>query len=450
MAQPWDVRRDTAFSANNVETNEGSTLRLADVQTNEVDIPTQPLSESAVTDDLSETTVPLPAIELLPTVKRAVTKVPTTNPPVPRRRLASLLVALGVFLVANVVVQFNRNYFDTLSDGFATMSRIQKCESLGRVPDVLFTGSSRVVYSVDPSLIDSQVQAATGKKIVSCNVATFGSAIDHDYYTLKRLIDDGYAPKVVVENAWEYPLNVMAAGSSGNYSAADKNSSLLLEAPWLATMGDFYDLRQRFRSGSNATLQFANFMLNRAVPVYGDRYGLLRLICNGTSVGPCTASLPGVDALSVQRYQSADAQGFVPLTGQSIADLTPAQKNRATHGEFSYGKNLQNFTIGGNQVTYLHMFIELAQAHHIRVDLVTSPLNSTYFAYLKPATDWKTIIVPFWKKIAAQYHIHYYDESHAAQFTDADFWDPEHLDIVGAEKFSSWLAQTIVAPALNG
>jgi hypothetical protein len=271
-------------------------------------------------------------------------------------------------------------------------------------------------------------------------------------YVLKRLIDDGYAPKLVVENAWEYTLNLHAYGSGANgYSNADQESTLLDEAAWLANLGDLPDLYQKFKaapSGQNRS-KLLNFIAQRMIPLYGDRYGILRILCHGASIGPCGASLPGVDAVSASRYLEADPQGFIALTGQSLADLTPSERSRAMHGEFTYGQDLAHFTAGGQQIGYLHKLLALAQSHHIQVVLVTSPLNKIFFAYLHPASTWRTAIVPFWQSIAAQYHIQYFDESRPAGYSDADWRDPEHLDAPGAAKFSTWLAQKVVIPSLG-
>jgi len=400
--------------------------------------------------EIQPETVRLPSIDLLPTTKLAdkTVKLPDVKltPFVARRRWRSMVVALSIFLIANVVVQLNRNAVDAQSDGYYGMSRIQQCESLGRVPDVIYAGSSRTVYGVNPQLIDSLVQQQTGKSALGCSDATFGSTIDHDYYMFKKLIDDGYAPKVLVENAWEYTLNVHAIGSKGAFSAADYGSLTMAEAPWIANVSDVSDLRQKLKVGSYS---LKDFLIDRAIPVYGDRYGLLNILCQGSKIGPCAAPLPGVDALALRRYHESDKYGYVPLTGQSLADLDANGRANALR-EYSYGKNLNDFTIGGHQVGYLHQLIELAQAHHVTVVLVTSPMDSIFFTYLHPASDWQTKIVPYWESIAAQYHINYYDESQSPTFTDADFWDPEHLDVSGANKYSLWLAQTVIAPALGG
>jgi hypothetical protein len=440
------------------------TLQLPGMASDLTVQPTHRLAEIAVADDQPDTAI-LPAIELLPTLRRAAVKIapdepPTTMPreatkaktPRTRRRIFSTLVALGVFLVANLVVQLNRPFFDAQSDGYFGLQRVQACESLGRVPDIIYLGSSRAVYGVSPNVIDTLVRQQTGKTTLGCNVATFGSTIDHDYYILKRLIDDGYAPKMVVENAWEYPLNLRASyqGSNG-YSQADEESTTVDESAWIANVSDLPDLYQKFKAvplGLSKTKLF-NFLAERLIPLYGDRFGILRLLCHGSTIGPCGATLPGVDALSASRYESADRQGYVSLTGYSIANYSPSQIYHAEHGEFDYGPTLQNFTVGGHQINYLRMLLSMAQAHHIQVVLVTSPLNPIYFYYLHPVTDWQKKIVPFWNSIAAQYNIQYYDESHAKGYTNADWRDPEHLDSTGAFKFSTWIAMKIVIPDLS-
>jgi hypothetical protein len=414
-----------------------------------VAITTEPRSAEGRAADL-RSTVPLAAMEMDPTLKRPAVTPPTPRPRLPQKRFASLLVALVIVILANVALEFGRGNLDTLSDGYFGLQRIQQCESLGRVPDVIFAGSSRTVYGVSPQVVDATILNQTSQHVLSCNLATFGSTIDHDYFMLKKLIEDGYTPKVLVENAWEYTLNVKAAGSSDGRSAADRGSIMFDEAPYLANLSDLSDVRQVFKNGSSATFKTINFAASRLLPMYGDRYGILQALCNGTTIGPCSASLPGTDAVSTQRYLSADAYGFVPLVGQSLGSLTTAQYYRAGHGEYpQYTKNLQNFTVGGQQITYLKQLIALAQAHHVQVVLVTSPLDPVYFDYLPSPSVWDDVIAPYWRKVAAESHITYYDESHATGYNDYDWWDPEHLDAAGAYVFSTWLATNVVEPRLK-
>lgn len=106
-----------------------------------------------------------------------------------RPRFLTLLVALGIFSLLNVVVQLNRNYFDAQSDLEWSMRRVYTCESLGKAPDILYLGSSRTTFIANAQLVDTLVNQRFGRKVLGCNVGIFGSSIEQDYYTLKRMIE---------------------------------------------------------------------------------------------------------------------------------------------------------------------------------------------------------------------------------------------------------------------
>src|SRR5262249_43606387 len=107
-------------------------------------------------------------------------------------RLASIAISLAIVLLANVALQLTHRYWDAASDDYWGTHRIQQCESFGRRLDVLFLGSSRVVYGVRPALVDATVAAASGRRILSCNAAALGSTIEQDYYAFKRFVEDGF------------------------------------------------------------------------------------------------------------------------------------------------------------------------------------------------------------------------------------------------------------------
>src|SRR5258707_9902733 len=66
---------------------------------------------------------------------------------------------------------------------------------------------------------------------------------------------------------------------------------------------------------------------------------------------------------------------------------------------------------------------------------------------MERSSDWQ-IFADYWRQFASAQGVALYDESHAPGYTDADFVDPQHLSPTGAAKFSSWLASTVVGPAL--
>lgn len=377
---------------------------------------------------------------------------PPVAPPKVRGRRLSTLVAVALFVLANLaVLPFQRSLALT-GDGYYGLHRVQQCESLGRAPDVLFLGSSRTIYSGDAHLVDDIVQQKFGRTILGCNVGTFSSTITEDYYTLKRMIEDGFTPKIVVEAVWEYNLNVNAVGSipDQNISAADIGAINTAQILNMADLSDAADLALPLSHYPGVPNPQLDFIASHVVPLYGARAGLLHAICNavGTTAGPCNTPVNGLDAESAARYKLADDLGWVGITKSSIATLS--RKNYINHYQYysAIASGIANFKIGGHQPEYLARLAQLAQDHGIKLVLVSVPVHPFLLDYLSQPSDWDMIIT-YLHTFAQQHNVLYYDESKAKGYGDADFVDPQHLDAVGAQKYCTWLAIHVVGPLIN-
>ncbi|HEX3270344.1 MAG TPA: hypothetical protein VHR15_06820 [Ktedonobacterales bacterium] len=402
--------------------------------------PQLPMPASAIAPDLVETQ-PIEMTPLLPTQPLPTTHMPS---PAPRWRLRSVLVALALILVMNLGAQANRRAFDIQSDTHWGLRRVQTCESLGRAPDVLFLGSSRTVYTSNAALVDRIVQERTGQRSLSCNAGILGSTLEQDYYTFKRLVEDGFAPRLVVENLWEYNLNINANPT------ADAEDAALEQIQALADLGDVPSLAQRSGDWWRDAPGALDFAAQKLIPLYGDRIGLLRAACGDLQAGPCGVDTTQITWLAIERYQQADAQGWVGVTDQSLANLSRDEQSALlAYMKAYYNKYNRNFAIGGRQMGYLAQMIALARAHSVEVRLAQPPLNPIFFqkAWGKPS-DWATIIA-YWNDFAALQGVPFYDQSHAPGYTDADFWDPTHLNAAGASKYSTWLAESVALPVLT-
>ncbi|HLZ25613.1 MAG TPA: hypothetical protein VKQ30_26100 [Ktedonobacterales bacterium] len=362
----------------------------------------------------------------------------------PRWSAISTITALVLLVLANLLIQLDRRAWDIRSDGYWSLQRVQQCEALGRAPDVLFLGSSRVVYGVNAHLLDSLVQQQTGERSLSCNAGMFGSTFEQDYYTFKRFLEDGYVPKVLVEDLREYNLNMNASETADNSGLAFAGTLPL------ADISDLSTLSMHYGSGAHRILASADFVAVKLIPMYGDRIGLYKAGCNGSHIGPCGADLPNAGALAIARYQQSDQHGWVALTGVSIATLTPAQvKVRAVELRQFEGGEVQRFAIGGRQPDFLARMIALAKAYGVKVALVVSPLHQSFFTLFDRSTDWPAIL-SYWNTFAQAHDVAFFDESRPAGFTDADWYDAEHLNAAGADKRAYLLAESVVEPMLAG
>lgn len=174
--------------------------------------------------ELETQTLPAPA---LPRGRR--------RPRRPWRLIASCLALIALVLV-NVKIASNRRYYDMLSAPTDGLARIHICESLGRVPEVLFMGSSRTLHGIDAPLMDRLLKQQLGRSVLTCNSGDFSSTFQHDYYMLKRYIEDGFVPKLIVENLLESNLTYVAdyPGPVSIIPTAD--------LPWLGDASDVWDV----------------------------------------------------------------------------------------------------------------------------------------------------------------------------------------------------------------
>ncbi len=359
-----------------------------------------------------------------------------------RLRMAAMMALL--FVIANLGVQLNRRYFDVLSSGGygleADLAKIHECESFGRAPDVLYMGSSRAEDGVDPGLIDAMVGVQTGRNVLGCNIAMSGSTFTSDYFAFKRMVEDGYAPKMIVENLFEFNINANAF--------VDGYAPAAYHDTWLADLSDTPALMRQY-SGWHARLGLSDFVVGKLIPLYGDRYGILKALCQGSSIGPCTTALPGVSWNDRDYYTRNPMLGWRPINDVTLADkLTPAQQ-QALAAEIAMFRRdyLPNFQLIGTDPPYLTKIVQLAQQHHVKVELVVSPLHQMYRDLLT-SRQW-TAIMAYWQSFAQRHGAGFYDQHLAVGYTDADFNDPHHLSIAGADKFSAWLAQNVVEPGLG-
>ncbi len=441
-----------------LHTNDEITTRLPEIDG--TDRPTLRLPHHArqeVGDVALQATVKRPQVLIADLPSSGVTEMPTQPFVSPKTKTPSrtiwrgysTVIALVLFIIVNLVVQVYRRPLDVAGDVYYGLRRVQQCESLGRVPDVLYIGSSRTIFSANAHLIDDTVQAQFGKAILSCNVGAFSSTIAEDYYTLKRMIEDGYAPKIAVETLWEYNINVNAVGSipSQNISAADIAGMNTAQIMNLADASDAPDLTLQFAHMADKSTT-AEFLANKLIPLYGTRIGLLSLMCGSATFGPCGVTPPGLDPQSIGRYKISDDLGWIGVPNSSLATQSRTLYNDHYNHYLSIATGIANFRIGGHQIDYLAKMVTLAKAHHVQLVLVAAPVHPFLFDYLTHPSDWQ-MIMDYWQAFANQNGVPFYDQSTAPGYTDADFLDPQHLDPAGSVKYGTWLAENVIGPLLS-
>lgn len=362
----------------------------------------------------------------------------------PHRYFAiTLAMTLLILVLANVAIQVNRRFFDVLSSGGTgtgyDLLKVQECESLGRTPDVLLMGSSRAENGGAAPVVSQTLNQLNGGNVLTCNIGMSGSTFESDYFALKRMIEDGFVPKLVIENAFEYNIN--ANGGADSYYAA------IHHATWLADASDAGAFRVS-SSGQPSQLASLDFLAQKLIPMYGDRVGLLKAICQNAQLGPCGERVEGISWAERFQYLHDPYLGWHPLTDRNMAEQTADERQSITNElEFFRTSYLQRFQLMKGQPEYLSKLVALAHAHNVKVAMVVSPLHHLYRDLLT-SQQWQAIM-EYWQTFANENDVAFYDQSTATGYTDADFRDPHHLAVTGAEKFARWMALYVVAPELG-
>ena len=124
-------------------------------------------------------------------------------------------------------------------------------------------------------------------------------------------------------------------------------------------------------------------------------------------------------------------------------DLTETGKQAAlrhtSKDDRNFNENLQN----------LKTIIEFAEKNHASVFLLTAPAYKTYTAHLNPVQLTRTITAA--RQLAATYkNVKYFNLLEDHSFTKADFFDADHLNEIGAKKFTHKTDSLIKAAETNG
>jgi hypothetical protein len=184
------------------------------------------------------------------------------------------------------------------------------------------------------------------------------------------------------------------------------------------------------------------------IPMYGDRVGLLKTMCQNVTWGPCGEPLDGVSWACRSCYLQDPNLGWHPLADPNMGEQTADERqNIASELDFFRSNYLQHFQLLKGPPVYLSKLVALARTHHVQVALVVTPLHALYRALLSPV-QWQAIMA-YWRTFADENHVAFDDESEAAGYSDADFRDPHHLAVSGAEKFAKWMALNMIAPELG-
>lgn len=94
----------------------------------------------------------------------------------------------------------------------------------------------------------------------------------------------------------------------------------------------------------------------------------------------------------------------------------------------------------------LSHFIETCQSRGIKVIFLTTPVHHLYYEKINEQKSLRT--QGDLQNLIKKYNIPYYDYFRDERFSSADFYNPDHLNTKGSEKFSRIINQEIIQPLL--
>lgn len=265
-------------------------------------------------------------------------------------RGVSLAVVAGLLITVNVSIGASESALLRIAryQFEPTAAPIIVYEDAPR-PDVLFMGSSRAAFGLDPAVAESEVARMTGVSIRVLNIGIVGGATDMNYLILKNIIDDAKRPKLIVYGLSEFELMRVPGYQPCKF-------------PYFALLLRWDDFGFCSQTGVDDRL---SFILDEVAPMYRDRE-LIR--------GALSLSLNPDDVFS-QLYTSD--RGRITLRDDGFATWPPnyrvddRQQAATRAGILAY---LRHFELDPDRVARMDEFLALARQRGIDVLLIDMPV----------------------------------------------------------------------------
>ncbi len=289
-------------------------------------------------------------------------------------------------------------------------------------PDVLLMGSSRVQLGLSPVLM-GQVPVQAGLPPVRIlNLGLKLGTTQSNLWFLKNKILPDKAPKVIIYGAAEYEFNA----NIGLPHVYDYNDEL-------ATLHDY---GQAFPDPTQRLDAQLGFLLGR-VSYLARYHQAIRDELEASDAPPATPNAAGLPP---------DPYGFVP--SEIVMNAGTIGRMRGEYVDAPGWGLLRDYQVGGAPAARFEEFLNLAQAHGIRVILVNMPIARVHETFLSATAyaSYRTYL----QATAARHGLPFYDYNRHELWPEPHDWqDTNHLNSWGAAKFSPLLAREALLPVLR-
>jgi hypothetical protein len=142
--------------------------------------------------------------------------------------------------------------------------------------------------------------------------------------------------------------------------------------------------------------------------------------------------------------QKLDSNGWREIGDQVIIDSP--EEERSGWQSVSINESLMDTGVIKGNMSLLSRFIETCQIRQIKVILITTPVYHYYYEHIDPLKYQR--MQENLDKLVNKYQLSYYNFLKDSRFATTDFYNRDHLNASGVEKFSKIL-DTIISKELN-
>ena len=329
----------------------------------------------------------------------------------------SLLISLSVAVITLAAAEYafrSSGLHDRMVKEKRYTALPEHFEALEEDPDVIFIGDSRTIHGVKPSVIEAALADALGERVTAFNLGLPGAP------PITHLAWSGYVlarrerPRLVVIYLSEYMFSSLIEPTMSRES--------------IPSLYRWRDAPAAWSAGMPAEDAFAILNVNLSHALRFRRQLLALIFDNRETKAPY--------ALSPKGYATA---GRVRASEQA---------RRARGRARGYREELSPpAELNEEQLGYLEASLRRFHEAGVPVLLLTSPSSRPLWANhdleLVEASHARV------KKIARSFDAPFIRYRDTTPLADMYFSDGDHLNPEGAQRYSTWLAYDVIAPALE-
>jgi hypothetical protein len=354
-----------------------------------------------------------------------------------KTRVASVVITIaGLLLISHLLVECNDlRFYQPAAD--ASVRALEDFRAQRPRVDVVVIGSSRVRRAVTTRVLEETAGSLIGRPVSAYNLGLQAGTMPAFYILVRDLLAEPRAPHLI--------LLCLGTRSMNSNSPRYPRTLRHLAAPTdlLGPLGP------RITRG--------NELLAVPVALLRAPATLIQLARELTSPGPLE---PELRARRGAMYEPSQPPVHLPVSDADLTTwLTPTKISRqrdaleeltGKRAKLAHERLLMDYQVEGHAQWALEQTIALAGVRHIDLVVVNLPVTARFAELAYRRGEYQTYRAAV-SALCAGRGIPFVDAAvpsvrpHHLLFADGD-----HLSALGADGFTRWLAEQIVAPRLKG